>query len=260
MSSTTFARADRPVFEEPTMRNRSLVPAVIAVLFAVSTRVSAQAGATAASPGPQIVTSGSGEAQIAPDRATISVGVQTRATTAAAAGADNARRQRAILDTLRALGLTSEQLSTVNYNVSPEMQYTPNGTTPPKVVGYTVSNTVRADVRKLDEVGKVIDAALAKGANEISSLQFYSSKADSVRRVALGAAVASARADADALAKAAGGTLGSLLELSTSDTPIRPPQPIMMSRMVDAKATPIESGEQTFTATVSARWQFVPRS
>jgi uncharacterized protein YggE len=122
-----------------------------------------------------------------------------------------------------------------------------------------VSNTVRADVRRLDDVGKMIDAALAKGANEISSLQFYSSKADSVRRVALAAAVANARADAEVLARAAGGSLGTLLELSSGESPIRPPQPLVMSRMVDAKATPIESGDQTFSATVSARWQFVPR-
>jgi uncharacterized protein YggE len=245
------------------MRNRSTAPAVMAVLaaalFVVPSHASGQVGSSATATGPQIVTSGSGEAHISPDRATIFVGVQTRAATAALAGADNARRQRAILDTLRALGLTSEQLSTVNYNVSPEMQYAPNGTTPPKVVGYTVSNTVRADVRRLDDVGKMIDAALAKGANEISSLQFYSSKADSVRRVALAAAVANARADAEVLARAAGGSLGTLLELSSGESPIRPPQPLVMSRMVDAKATPIESGDQTFSATVSARWQFVPR-
>jgi uncharacterized protein len=206
---------------------------------------------------PQIVTTGTGEARIAPDRATIFIGVQTKAATAAAAGTENARRQRAVLDTLKALGLSPEQLSTINYSVSPEMQYSPNGTTPPRVTGYTVSNTVRADVRRLDDVGRVIDAALAKGANEISSLQFFSSKADSVRRAALSVAVANARADAETLARAAGGTLGTLLELSSSDGPIRP-VPIMMARMAEAKqATPIEAGEQTFTASVSARWAFI---
>jgi uncharacterized protein YggE len=241
------------------MRNPSLRSAVIvAALLIAPGLAGAQAGGGAGPTTPQIITSGSGESRISPDRATISVGVQTRAATAALAGADNARRQRAILDTLRALGLTSDQLSTVNYNVSPEMQYFPNGTTPPKVTGYTVSNTVRAEVRKLDDVGKVIDASLAKGANEISSLEFYSSKADSVRRVALGIAVANARADAEALAKAAGGSLGQLLELSSSGSAVRPPQPIMMSRMVDAKSTPIESGEQSFSASVSARWAFAP--
>jgi uncharacterized protein len=207
---------------------------------------------------PQIVTSGSGDARVSPDRATIFVGVQSRAATAAAAGADNARKQRAILDTLRASGLASDMLSTINYNVSPEMQY--NQTTgTSRVIGYTVTNTVRAEVRRIDDVGKLIDAVLAKGANEISSLQFSSSKADSARRAALAEAVANARADADALAKAAGGSLGALIELSTTGSPIRPMEQDF-SRVAMAKAaTPIEPGQQTIMASVTARWAFVGR-
>jgi uncharacterized protein YggE len=200
---------------------RSRMFASIIIVLIAGTRLLAAQNVTA--PIPQIVTAGTGAARIAPDRATIFVGLETRATTAAAAGAENARRQRAIIDTLRALGLTNEQLSTVNYNVSPEMQYSPNGQTPPKVTGYTVTNTVRADVRRLDDVGKVIDASLAKGANEISSLNFFSSKADSVRRSAMESAVLNARADAEVLARAAGGTVGPLIEISSSEIQ---PQPI----------------------------------
>ena len=246
------------------MRNTIFRAPVIGVAFLVSLAILAPLAVSAQSPGmmmgmpPHIVTTGTGEARMAPDRATIFVGIQTRATTAAAAGADNAKRQRAILDTLKALGLASEQLSTINYNVSPEMQYSPNGQTPPRVTGYIVTNTVRAEVRRLDDVGRLIDAALAKGANEISSLQFYSTKADSVRRSALALAVVSARADAEALARAAGGTLGSLLELSASDSPSQPGPRPMMARVADAKQTPIEAGEQTFTASVVAHWTFIP--
>jgi uncharacterized protein len=209
---------------------------------------------------PVISTSATGEAHVTPDRATIFVGVQTKGSTAAAAGADNARRQRAILDTLRAFGISGDRVSTMNYNVAPEMVYSPNGQTPPKVTGYTVTNTVRADVQRLDDVGKIIDAALAKGANEISSLQFYSSKADSARRAAMSTAVANARADAEVLARAAGGTLGQLLELSTNELPIRPIQDVAMRAMAQAKvSTPVEAGQQTIVATVSARWAFVPQ-
>ncbi len=206
---------------------------------------------------PQIVATGTGEASISPDRATVFVGVQTRATTVGPAAAENARRQRAILDTLKALGLGSDQLSTLNYSVTPEMQYSPNQ--PPRVTGYVVRNTVRASLRRIDEVGKVIDAALAKGSNEISSLQFSSSKADSVRRVAMAEAVTSARADAEAIARAAGGSLGQLLEATTSAFP-RPIQEIALGKaqMAAAAPTPIEPGEQTISVTVSARWAFVP--
>jgi uncharacterized protein YggE len=239
------------------MRNHLLAGAVM-LLASVGFEAGAQ---TANSTTPQIVTTGTGEARVSPDRATIVIGVRSRASTAAAAGADNARRQKAILDTLRALGLTSEQLSTANYSVWPETQPTSPTNSTPRVVAYNVSNTVRAEVRQIADVGKLIDAALAKGANEISSLQFTSSKADSARRSAMASAVADARADAEALARAAGGSLGSLIELSTASAPIRP---IMFDARMEmaAKAavpTPIEPGEQTVSATVTARWAFVPR-
>lgn len=206
----------------------------------------------------QVVTTGMGEARVSPDRATIFVGVQSRAATAAVAGADNARRQKAILDTLRAMGLSSDQLSTINYSVSPEMQYNPNGGTP-RVTGYVVSNNVRVEVHRLDDIGRYIDAVLAKGANEISSLQFMSSKADSARRAALGEAVAHARADAEALAKAAGGSLGPLIEVSTTSSPIRPMMEVAMRSSVAGQRTPIEPGEQTVSAMVTARWAFIGR-
>lgn len=203
---------------------------------------------------PQVVVTGTGEARVAPDRAVVLLGVQSRATTAATAAAENARRVRAILDTLKSMGLGSEQLTTVNYSVSPEM----TGMQAPKVTGYVVTNSIRADVRRLDDVGGVIDAALAKGANEIASLQFYSSKADSTRRAALSAAVADARAQAEVLARAAGGSLGPLIELSSAQEPIRPiQQPLMrMAAAMGPIRTPIEPGEQTVVATVTVRWAF----
>ena len=107
---------------------RALVAAAVAVLYSGARR---EASAQAAAPGGHISASASGEARVTPDRATISVGVQSRGTTAAAAGADNARRQRAILDTLRVLGISGDRVSTMNYNVSPEMQYSPNNQAPP---------------------------------------------------------------------------------------------------------------------------------
>jgi uncharacterized protein YggE len=228
------------------------------LLLGVGSGLTAQTPVTTAAP-PSVTTSGEGEARLVPDRATLFLGVQTRAATAAAAGADNARRQRAILDTLRALGLGADQLSTVNYNVSPEMQFDrPGGT--PRVTGYTVSNTVRAEIRRVDDIGRLIDGALAKGANQVSGLEFYASNSDDARRTALGAAVAKARADAEAIARAAGGSLGALLEVSTSVSPIRPFEVAMRSAAVAqvAAPTPIEPGQQIVHATVTARWTFIP--
>jgi uncharacterized protein YggE len=229
-------------------------------MFALALAVLGRPGFAQAAPSvpPYISVSATGEAHVTPDRATIFVGVQSRGTTAAAAGSDNARRQRAVLDTLRALGISGDRVSTMNYNVSPDIQYSPNNSAPPKVVGYMVTNTVRAEITRLEDVGRVIDAVLGKGANELSSLQFYSSKSDSARRAALATAVANARADAEALARAAGGSLGQLAEISTGEPPIRPIA-MPMAKLAAQAATPIEPGQQTVAATVSVRWVFVSR-
>jgi len=254
-----FADWTASAWEVFRVMRRSIVLAALITSVSVAPGLAPAQSSPVATQPPQIVVTGTGEARVAADRAMILVGVQSRAATAAAAANDNARRVRAVLDTLRVLGVGADQLSTVNYNVSPEMQYPPGGGQAPRVTGYVVTNSVRADRLRLEEIGRVIDAALAKGANEVSGLSLFSSKSDSTRRVALAAAVADARAQAEVLARAAGGTLGSLIELSSAPEPIRPgPQPLMRTTAAMAAVqTPIESGEQTVSATVTARWTFV---
>ncbi len=213
------------------------------------------AGQVSAGATPQVITTGVGEATAAPDRAAIYLSVQTRGPTAAQVSSDNARRVRGVLDTLRAIGIGSEALQTASYNVSPEVQYGPNQA--PRVTGFTATNSTLVNLKHIDDVGRVIDAALAKGANDISSLQFSSSKADSIRSVALAAAVADARTQAEAMARAAGGSLGPLIELSSTYAPVRTP-PFMATAMLRTASTPITPGEQTIDATVTGRWTFIP--
>ncbi len=96
----------------------------------------------------------------------------------------------------------------------------------------------------------------------INGLSFYMASLDEARRQAISAAVSNARADAEAMATAAGGTLGQLLEVSTGG-PIVPPRPMfdlaVRSAAGGAVPTPVNPGQQTVTAFVSAKWRFVPR-
>lgn len=209
---------------------------------------------------PQVSVTGEGEAKAVPDRAMITVGVQSRAETASLAAAENARKQTAVLDTLRKMGFGADQISTANYSVQPEMQYDQQGQRP-RVIGYVVSNTVRINVRRMEQAGQVIDAALAKGANEVHGLNLYLADPGPSRQAAIANAMARARADAEALARAAGGRLGQVLELSTAPSgPIVFQNRAMMRMGADAEAasTPIVAGEESVRASVSVRWAFVP--
>jgi uncharacterized protein len=207
---------------------------------------------------PQIAVMGRGEVKVTPDRATIQISVQTRAPTAAAAAQENATRQQSVLTALRALGLTNDQLSTTGYNVYPEQRYQEGKL--PEVVAYNVTNTIVADIRKLNQVGPVIDAALAHGANMINSLQFYASNTEAARRSAIASAIEKARQDADAAARAAHGSLGTLIEISIGSYSPPPPRPLAMMRAVvgNQAETPINPGDETLAVEVSTRWKFLP--
>lgn len=225
----------------------------------ISAPVSGQQGTIIATQ-PQISVASAGEVKVTPDRANIQIAVQTRATTAAAAAAENAARQKAVIDALRALGLKPDQISTTGYNVSPEQRYEPNRE--PVVVGYNVTNTVSVDVSDLAMVGRIIDTAISKGANMISSLNFYSSNTDAARRQAMALAIQKARLDAEAAATAAGGSIGGLLEINVGAY-FPPPRPVeysvQMKAATGAADTPINPGDQTVTVQVSTRWSFIPR-
>jgi len=229
---------------------------LIGLLFAPLTVQAQDSPATLATI-PQIAVMGRGEVKVSPDRATIQVSVQTRGATAAAAAAENATKQQSVMAALRALGLTNDQLSTINYNVYPEQRYDPGKE--PVIIGYNVTNTILVDVRKLNQVGPVIDAALSHGANMITSLQFYASNTEAARRTAIGTAIEKARADAEAAARAAGGSLGGLLEINIGSYSPPPPRPLMMAKAagVAQADTPINPGEETLTVEVSTRWRFL---
>lgn len=230
---------------------------LLVVAFMTPLSLQSQATYTPLEPVPQITVVGRGETKISPDRATIQISVQTRATTASAAGAANASRQRAVLDALRKLGLSDEQLSTANYNVNPEYRYEPNRN--PVIIGYTATNTIIAEIRDLTKVGAAIDAALGAGANLINSLNFYASNLQQARQTAITAAVQTARAEAEVGARAAQGQLGGLLELTIGAYYAPPPRPMMMKVESAAQAsdTPVQPGMETVTVEVTTRWRFI---
>jgi uncharacterized protein YggE len=207
---------------------------------------------------PQIAVVGRGEIKVSPDRASIQISVQTRAASAAAAASENAAKQQSVLSALRGLGLTNDQLSTLNYNVYPEQRYQEGKD--PVVTGYNVTNTILVDARKLSQVGPIIDAALAHGANMITSLQFYASSTEASRRAAIATAIENARADADAAARAAHGTLGTLLEINIGSYSPPPPRPmaLMKAGAMASADTPINPGDETLSVEVATRWRFLP--
>ncbi len=207
---------------------------------------------------PAISAMGHGSVSVAPDRAQLVFAVETRGATASVASRENATLQQRVIAALRAAGIAERDITTAGYSVNPDYQFNPQ-TQEPRIVGYVARNAVQVLVRDIAKVGTLIDTAIEAGANSVGSLDFMSSRAEEVRREALQLAVQRACEDAQVMARAAGGSLGQLIELSASNTRMPPRPSGAMMRMDAAEAsTPIQQGELAVEAMVSARWAFSP--
>ena len=188
---------------------------------------------------PSVRASGEGLVLAQPDCAKIDIGVVTQAATAQAASSQNAGQLQSVLAKLHDILGQKADIRTISYSLNPVYQYPKNGGKP-SIDGYSAANVVEVTSGDLSNIGKLIDAAAAGGANEIRSLQFTLKDEKQVRAAALREAVLEAHANAQAMAGALGLKLGKVLLLEQSSAPpIRPMMAAMSARV--AAVTPVES-------------------
>lgn len=246
---------------------RVLIRTLLAIAsLAAPALSSAQASQSSPAPPPYISASAIGETRVTPDRAIVQVTVDSRAESAASAGSQNREKQERVIDAVTAHGVAAPQIRTSGYVVNPEYAEPERGRAP-RVTGYRATNTIQVEVRSIDNIGKVIDAALGAGATNIGSVGLYASNTDAARREAVQLAVTKARGEAESAATAAGGTLGKLVELTIDPGAI--PRPLLQNVVITGAAgpfresgvapsyTPVEAGESLVIATVRGRWEFV---
>jgi uncharacterized protein YggE len=211
-------------------------------------------------PAPNTITvSGEGEASAPPDVAYVMVGVQTQASTAGAATADNARLMNAVLEALRGRGLSGPDLQTTGLSVSPQYAQGRDATRQ-EIVGYQATNNVTVTVNDVNRAGEILDAALAAGANRVGGLRFGIRDTTPLRQQALGEAAQSARVRAEALATSLGTRVVGIS--SVVEEAVNVPQPraafsaAAQPAAAPAPPTPVESGELRVTARVRVAFLF----
>ena len=201
-------------------------------------------------PRPTLSVDGQGTGTATPDMATVTIGVTTQGKDAAKAQNDNAWVSNQIQSAVRGLGIDEKDIQTRNYSFYPN--YSTEKDHRNEVTGYTVNNSVIVVVRDIKLTGKVIDAALNNGANEINSLDFSASDTKAVRKVALLNAVQDARDKADIIAKGLGKRIVGIQSVSESTGYIETRRfggNMLMAAAKDA-ATPIAPGSLSLTANV----------
>jgi hypothetical protein len=203
-----------------------------------------------------IQVSGDGEVQAAPDQATLELAIETHAATAAEAAGLNGALAQKVRDALKAKLGDKGRMWTGGYTLYPDYSEPREGGEA-RIIGYHAQNSITVDTQALDTVGPLIDAAIAAGANRVSSLDYDLRDNTKARGAAIGKASADAQAQAQALAETIGVKLGPVITATTESQA----RPVPMMRMQAAAmstrggATPIEAGQVTVPATVSLTYE-----
>lgn len=121
--------------------------------------------------------------KVSPDKVSITLGVETQEKTAKEAAAKNSEMMNAIINKLKALGLSTDEISTSYYNIYPVYEYPPviyekdiPRPQSPVLVGYRVTNTIIITTSASEDVGAIIDGAVDAGANQVQGVSFFVSE------------------------------------------------------------------------------------
>jgi uncharacterized protein len=228
----------------------------IATLVLLAGTGFAVAAASAQEPNPSITVTGTGKILYVPDVGYIHVGVSSEGVTAAEAWQKNGAIVKKIFDSLKDLGLEEKDFKTTNLNVQP--RYLHQKDKAPKFLGYTVTYDLVVTVRKLDQMGALLDRMADAGANRNMNISFGCSNLDELIDQARVKAVSEARKRANLYVTGASPSarLGDVLGIS--DTPNYPQGrlfPVDAMALREGKASlPIAAGEQEMSVTVTIRW------
>lgn len=242
----------------------------IVLIFAIAvTRLNAQQSSDVdhSSLPSQIRTSATATRSVPPDLAVATFEFSARGRTLGEAARAAGTTRNAIRRALTKAGVPDDSILTPGFDyrrdenstieVKPNPEFRTYDTT------YVFRDRLVARMRDLHRLSPALDAALAAGAQKLTSLQFSTSRSEQARQEALKDATQQAKRNAELMAEAAGGKLGRLLDLSTDASPFQ-------EAMYEGRAAnmTIEAGGSAATAikpanietrvAVYGRWEFVP--
>lgn len=110
-----------------------------------------------------------GKVTAKPDVAVTTMGMTSEGKTVSEAQQKNTEVMNKMVEKLKALGISGDDLQTVYYNIYPKYDYKDGGS---KLVGYEVSQSVKVKVRDLSKANQVLNLAGEVGANNVGGLEF----------------------------------------------------------------------------------------
>lgn len=202
-----------------------------------------------------ISVSGTGEVTGTPDTVQVELGVSVRGDTVDQAAATAAAKAEALIASLVASGVERPDITTTNYSIWPEYDYSGNKET---LVGYRVTNTVRVKIRDIDSAGAVLDDAVAAGGDDVvvSGLQFSIEDDAALVEAARQAAWDDALAKATQLAQLSGRTLGEAVSIVETVSSTPPPVYYEGDAFAASERTAIEPGTSSVVISLQVQFAF----
>jgi hypothetical protein len=200
-------------------------------------------------------TSGVGTVELQPDMARVNIGVRSQSGDIQQALDDNTAKAEAIRDALLEVGIEENDIQTRNFSVYPHQAPGPEPETSEQQ--FVVENTVSVIVRDLDSLGDVLATVVGAGANTIHGVQFDISDRESAIEEARQKAIDDAREKAEAIAEAAGLTLGEIYSISINEG--GGPSPAGSEygmEAAEAASVPISAGTMTVRVTANITFEF----
>jgi uncharacterized protein YggE len=202
-----------------------------------------------------ITVQGVGSVKVDSDRAGISLGVRESSEEVMTAQTLVNERISAIVEVLKGMGLSEDDISTNGIGIYPNYNYDDGET----IIGYTAYNNIYLTVTDVNNTGAYIDAAFAAGANSLDYVEFSATQTQEADAKALTLAVESAREKAQIIADAAGVKLGDIVEIHDNSDMSYGGNGIYVKNAVEADTgagTDVMASKQTITATVNITFAF----
>lgn len=198
-----------------------------------------------------IIVNGDGRVSVVPNIAVIRLGVQTDGENLTELQGRNAEISQMILQALETFDIVD--IRTFQYQINKLFDYE-NGRQIDR--GYTVRNIFELRSDNIDQVGMIIDTAIANGANIVELIEFELSDSETYYLEALRLALDNAYQKAFAIADSLGIEKEPIpVKVTESSSLSLPPRPFIARESV-AFVTPVEPGREQIEASVIVEFRY----
>ena len=199
--------------------------------------------------GEPFVVQGTGKVTVAPDIAKIDIGIQESGVNLKTLQDSVNKKSQDLVAQIKKFGIEAKDIKTISYSVYPEYDYT---APTQAITGYQVSTRYEITIRDFTKINDIIASVTSFGANSIGGINFDLS--DDLKNKTLATAreeaVSEAKTKAEGLAKAAGISLGKIINVSESTPSNIRPYPLQAVGMGAAEKSVTEPDVQPGTTEI----------